>query len=91
MSRIINSSLIYLCLTPLLAANGSGSIDDIYKTVEIKDGAVRGLMNRTILNQKDFFSFRGIPFAKPPVGELRFKVQCINSKIALKKWNRQID
>lgn len=48
--------------------------ENIYKTVEIKNGAVRGIMNKTILNQKDFYSFRGIPFAKPPLGELRFKV-----------------
>lgn len=45
----------------------------VYKTVETDYGAVRGILNETLFNQKPYVSYRGIPFAKPPVGELRFK------------------
>lgn len=36
-------------------------------------GLVQG-SRKTGANNIDFFSFQGIPYAKPPVGELRFKV-----------------
>lgn len=57
--------------------------DDQYCTIEIEHGRIRGKLNRTLFDGKFFYSFRGIPFAKPPLGELRFKVlkTSINSKI----------
>lgn len=48
--------------------------DDQYCTVEIEHGLIRGKLNRTLFDAKLFYSFRGIPFAKPPLGDLRFKV-----------------
>lgn len=51
----------------------------VYKTIETKNGAVRGILNKTIFNDRPFFSYRGIPYAQPPTGELRFKV-CYLSK-----------
>ncbi|CAL7935528.1 unnamed protein product [Xylocopa violacea] len=41
--------------------------------VRIKNGFLRGTINTTIWNSIEFSSFRGIPFAKPPLGELRFQ------------------
>lgn len=41
--------------------------------VDTNYGPVRGL-KRTSTVGDQYFSFRGIPYAKPPVGELRFKV-----------------
>ncbi|KAJ6643819.1 Esterase B1, partial [Pseudolycoriella hygida] len=40
--------------------------------VETSYGPVRGI-KRTSAVGDQFFSFRGIPYAKPPIGELRFK------------------
>lgn len=45
-----------------------------YKIVNTKNGAIRGLKMKTFYNNISYISFRGIPFAKPPIGELRFKV-----------------
>lgn len=41
--------------------------------IEIKHGKLRGTIRENI-DGGNYYSFRGIPFAEPPVGELRFKV-----------------
>ncbi|KAF5277749.1 hypothetical protein FQR65_LT03729 [Abscondita terminalis] len=40
--------------------------------VKISDGTIRGTSSLT-RNLRRYYAFRGIPFAKPPIGELRFK------------------
>lgn len=45
-----------------------------YKIVETNNGKVRGLEGITLLKNVSYFSFKSIPYAKPPVGDLRFKV-----------------
>lgn len=45
-----------------------------HKVVETNDGKVRGLRKTTLLKGVDYYAFKGIPFAKSPTGELRFKV-----------------
>ncbi|CAK1550763.1 unnamed protein product [Leptosia nina] len=50
--------------------------DELYKdTIELilKQGALSGLEEKSFLNEKTYYSFRGIPYAEPPVGPLRFK------------------
>lgn len=60
--------------------------DNQYCTVEIEHGRIRGKLNRTLFDGKFFASFRGIPFAKPPLGELRFKV-CFQKKTQMVKYS----
>jgi len=45
--------------------------------VTLSQGQLKGKVIKTYSN-KDMFSFFGIPYAKPPVGELRFKVSSQN-------------
>ncbi|KAK0074243.1 hypothetical protein PV325_008599 [Microctonus aethiopoides] len=40
--------------------------------VKIEQGQLRGVAEKS-LNGKSYFAFRGIPYAKPPLGNLRFK------------------
>ncbi|XP_045467758.1 juvenile hormone esterase-like [Harmonia axyridis] len=42
-------------------------------TVETTYGKIRGSFETTDTEGKGFYAFQSIPFAKPPVGELRFK------------------
>ncbi|CAG4986953.1 unnamed protein product [Colias eurytheme] len=41
--------------------------------VKIKQGTLSGLVERTFLKENNYYAFRGIPFAEPPVGTLRFR------------------
>ncbi|EDX00169.1 uncharacterized protein Dyak_GE11113, isoform A [Drosophila yakuba] len=43
------------------------------KVVCTRDGQVRGHRRRTLYDEELYFAFEGIPFAQPPVGELRFR------------------
>lgn len=42
-------------------------------TVNIPLGLIEGYVGLTV-NSKPFFKFEGIPYAKPPIGDLRFEV-----------------
>lgn len=47
------------------------------------NGWVRGSQETTQRQQVDFVAFRGIPYAKPPLGELRLKVNLYLNLISL--------
>ncbi|KAK2584313.1 hypothetical protein KPH14_006704 [Odynerus spinipes] len=41
--------------------------------ITLKQGKLRGVVEVNVCDGSNFLAFRGIPYAKPPVGELRFK------------------
>lgn len=45
----------------------------MHKIVQTKFGLIRGLVRTNVLGG-NYFSFKGIPYAEPPVGKLRFQV-----------------
>lgn len=47
--------------------------------VATTNGWVRGVRETTQRKQVAFVAFRGIPYAKPPLGELRLKVNILGS------------
>lgn len=60
-------------LSVLASANGFDFRNLPYKTINTNSGPIRGRLNHTILKHQPFYAYRGIPFAKPPLRELRFK------------------
>lgn len=46
----------------------------ITRAVQTNDGGVRGIYETSRLTEKSFYAFRGIPYAKPPIDDRRFKV-----------------
>ncbi|XP_022828344.1 juvenile hormone esterase-like [Spodoptera litura] len=44
-----------------------------YVEVEVAQGQLRGELLDTVTGEAKYYSFKGIPYAKPPVGDLRFK------------------
>lgn len=47
---------------------------DQYKIVDTDNGKVRGIKSSTLYKGDPYYAFKGIPYAKPPIGSLRFKV-----------------
>lgn len=42
--------------------------------VHVSQGKLMGMKLKSVNQKTPFYSFQGIPFAEPPVGELRFMV-----------------
>lgn len=47
--------------------------------LEIPQGILKGLKTETILHNKPYYSFKGIPYAKPNVGAQKFRVSRDNT------------
>lgn len=49
-------------------------VDDVnFVIVQTTSGPIRGFKSRTIFEEKSYLAFKGIPYAEPPVKQLRFK------------------
>lgn len=78
-------SLLYTVLLLLSNDAPNRSQPKKYLTVTTRNGAIRGKLEKSFLQQSPYYAFKGIPFAKPPTGELRFKVKFIFEKKSAKK------
>lgn len=74
--------LLCKCLLILLSVVNFGvncapkSLDsNELKVVKTKSGDLFGRTATTLLDQRTFYSFQGIPYANAPVGPLRFRVR----------------
>lgn len=57
------------CIILMVASSSlEGSI------IKISNGYVNGTRGVTFNKNESYLAFRGIPYAKPPVGQLRFQV-----------------
>lgn len=65
---------IYLSNFILILSLVSGAEHDEFNIVQTEYGSIRGKLMTTIYESKPFYSYRGIPYAKAPLNELRFKV-----------------
>lgn len=79
MKRLIISTLFIilfvLSILPKPAdADSDSSEEDESSIVETESGRVRGRKNYTLYESRQYYEFKGIPYARAPVDELRFKV-----------------
>lgn len=82
MNRARSRSLLVLIniLLCCLASNiVCGNDEEQYKVVNTQHGDVRGKLLKTLFDDGEYFSFKGIPYAKPPLNELRFKVSLMDA------------
>lgn len=75
---ILAVSIAVLVFTVQLnnSRTGSDNLNLYSDTIVVNTitGQVRGLKAVTLFESKSYYSFKGIPYAKPPLGDLRFKV-----------------
>lgn len=78
--------LVLICLNLLLcravAAEPSSDRSKAmrtWRTVQTKSGAIRGAQQTTLLKGVDYYAFKGIPYAKAPIGDLRFRVSFVEN------------
>lgn len=69
-------SLLFLLILLSVIATATGHADNTI-IVRTGNGEIRGGVLNTLLIKRPFHSFKGIPYAKPPIGDLRYKVRPI--------------
>lgn len=65
---ILTFGTLFLCQFLVVIVNCDHLI------VNTASGKVKGVEQTTFLSSKKYISYKGIPYAKPPIGELRFRV-----------------
>lgn len=70
----INALLFVSFLSVVVVAWGNVNNYEEFCTINTESCRLRGKLNRTLYDKVPYYSFRGIPFGKPPIGSLRFKV-----------------
>lgn len=70
----LNYLLILLSVTTAAVNSAPKSVSSESPVVQTKNGELRGKILTTLLAQRKFYAFQGIPYAKPPINDLRFRV-----------------
>lgn len=80
------ASLSWIEICSVIWAKVKLTISDYYchrfndnVTVTTKSGPVKGYKTKSTFDY-EYYNFIGIPYAKPPIGELRFKVRLFTIK-----------
>lgn len=63
----------------------SRNVDNEMPMTTVKNGQLKGLVGSN-LDGKPFFKFLGIPYAKPPIDDLRFQVSVLLIISSLSKF-----
>lgn len=70
---MLRATVLLLLLVASVTTAGTANEDGDVVTIETRQGSLKGLIQQAG-STRNYFSFRGIPYAMPPVGDLRFKV-----------------
>lgn len=65
--------LLIVCVGGSWAQEASNGTELPSPIVTIKQGTLKGVAAQTIFG-RNYYSFKGIRYAEPPIGDLRFKV-----------------
>lgn len=77
MGRVVQAVLVVMMVALVAAVCGSS---EERLVVETEDGSISGVREYSTKGRA-YYSFLSIPYAKPPVGELRFQVSMGEGKV----------
>lgn len=66
--------VIFSCVVVAVYSETIVVNNEPHQIVQTQYGTIRGRENVTLFDGRIYYSYRGIPYGKPPVNELRFKV-----------------
>ncbi|XP_044007769.1 juvenile hormone esterase-like isoform X2 [Aphidius gifuensis] len=66
--NLFTTTIFFIIFKCIIQING-----ELSSIVYTNQGPVQGEILQTIVNSVSYSSFKGIPYGKPPIGELRFK------------------
>ncbi|XP_057334106.1 juvenile hormone esterase-like [Microplitis mediator] len=69
--KIIYNTILICVIIPIALSRDYYEISR--PIVRVQQGQLQGVKEKTVDGNNYFYAFRGIPYAKPPVGNLRFK------------------
>lgn len=74
--KFIHSSIVSVkvSLNVAIIRRFFNKMADSNPIIEIEQGKLKGTLTKSLLTGNEYCSFLGIPFAKPPIGNLRFQV-----------------
>lgn len=83
---LLCKQLLILLSVTYCGVNGAPKSQfDESPTVKTKSGELLGKISTTLLDKRKFYSFQGIPYAKAPIGQLRFRVSITHQHIFTKE------
>lgn len=80
---LFNRLVLIVCLIMMATVSGGSATKS--SIVQTDSGRVKGTHETTLLGQREYSAFRGIPYAKAPIGPLRFK-----APVALDAWPDEV-
>lgn len=66
-------NLLYSIFRPFGMRMANGLIGRTRPEINLRQGVVRGIEEK-LPNHGSYYCFKGIPYAEPPIGDLRFEV-----------------
>lgn len=71
---LVFAIIVATSILVIILSGQSSSAEKLGEIVLTESGRVRGCQQYTLFHNKPYYAFKGIRYAKPPLGKLKLKV-----------------
>lgn len=71
---LLPTLLLTLLMVVVGGVSAASSESQMAPLVETREGVISGVVEESVKGTSTFYAYYSVPYAKPPVGNLRFKV-----------------